>query len=175
MEFKSIARGIESTDTMMKKADVHLLRSSTICPGKYLIIVAGDVSSVQEFLQVGLKKGEPYVISHTLIPHIDSQVIHAIEGSTAPKKGSAVGILEYYAVVDAIVGADIAAKAAHIDIIEIRLGFAIGGKAFVSITGSVSEIEVAISAAKQESEKTGMLVETCVIPAIDPSVYEKLI
>ncbi|MGL5722674.1 MAG: BMC domain-containing protein [Brevinema sp.] len=175
IEFRSIARGIETADAMMKMASVHLLRSSTVCPGKYLIIIEGDVASVQESIQVGLSVGSPYIVSHTVIPNINEQVIHAIEGSTFPEKGSALGVLEYYAIVDAILGADIASKAANVQIIEIRLGFAIGGKAFVTMTGSVSEIESAISAARESTKDTGMLLETCVIPSIDPDVYQKLL
>ena len=42
LELSSIARGIETSDYMIKAAQVSLLRSSTVCPGKYMIIVGGD-------------------------------------------------------------------------------------------------------------------------------------
>lgn len=34
VELTSIARGIETCDYMVKAAQVDLLRSSTVCPGK---------------------------------------------------------------------------------------------------------------------------------------------
>ena len=46
VELTSIARGIETSDFMVKAAQVELIRSSTVCPGKYIIIIAGDRKSV---------------------------------------------------------------------------------------------------------------------------------
>ena len=39
VELNSIARGIETCDYMVKAATVELLRSSTVCPGKYLSLI----------------------------------------------------------------------------------------------------------------------------------------
>lgn len=175
IEFRSIARGIETADVMVKIAPVKLLRSATICPGKFLILIAGDTSSVQEAVNAGINKGVPYVVGDIIIPNVDPKVIQAIEGFSMPTAGKAIGILEYYAVIDAVSGADIAVKAANVDIIEIRLGFAIGGKAFVTLTGDVAEIEASIKAAKEDNSIRGMLMESCMIPSIDPSVYDKLL
>ena len=41
VELNSIARGIETCDYMVKAAQIQLLRSSTVCPGKYLILIGG--------------------------------------------------------------------------------------------------------------------------------------
>ena len=41
VELNSIARGIETCDYMVKAAQVDLIRSSTVCPGKYLVLIAG--------------------------------------------------------------------------------------------------------------------------------------
>lgn len=43
VELSSIARGIETSDYMVKAAQVDLIRSSTVCPGKYMVIIAGDI------------------------------------------------------------------------------------------------------------------------------------
>ena len=48
LELSSIARGIETSDYMIKAAQVSLLRSSTVCPGKYMIIVGGDTGAVRD-------------------------------------------------------------------------------------------------------------------------------
>ena len=40
VELNSIARGIETCDYMVKAAQVDLIRSSTVCPGKYMILIA---------------------------------------------------------------------------------------------------------------------------------------
>lgn len=42
IELSSIARGIETCDYMVKAAQVDLVRASTVCPGKYIIIIGGE-------------------------------------------------------------------------------------------------------------------------------------
>lgn len=174
IEFRSIARGVETADIMMKTSNIILLRSATVCPGKYLIIVSGDTASVHEAVKAGAQHGAPYVVGTLEIPNIDPQVVHALEGNTTPKTGRSVGVVEYYSVVDAILGADAAVKASNVDIIEIRMGFAIGGKGFFTLTGEISEVRSAVDAAKKISAESGMMVETSVISAITPEVYAKL-
>ena len=39
--------GIETSDFMVKAAQVDLIRSSTVCPGKYIILIAGDTGDVK--------------------------------------------------------------------------------------------------------------------------------
>ena len=53
VELNSIAVGIETCDFMVKAAQVDLLRASTICPGKYIVIVGGEVSAVQSSMRTG--------------------------------------------------------------------------------------------------------------------------
>lgn len=174
IEFRSIARGIETADTMMKTSNIKLILSQTICPGKYIILITGDTSSVTEAVNTGLNKGTPYIVSYLNIANIDEQVIKAIEGFVNTEKYNTVGILEYYDISDAIIAADTIVKTTPVQIIEIRMGYAIGGKAFLTFTGELSEVKTAVSAAKEISKNTGMLMESAVISAIDKDVYEKL-
>ena len=53
IELSSIAAGYLVEDTALKAADVQLLLARTICSGKFLIAIAGDVTSVQAALQAG--------------------------------------------------------------------------------------------------------------------------
>ena len=45
IEFGSIARGIYAADQMVKTSDVEIVTANSVCPGKYIAIVHGDVSS----------------------------------------------------------------------------------------------------------------------------------
>ncbi|EBS5740033.1 BMC domain-containing protein, partial [Salmonella enterica subsp. enterica serovar Eastbourne] len=44
VELSSIAKGMEVTDFMLKSAEVTLLMGKTVCPGKYVVMVGGDVA-----------------------------------------------------------------------------------------------------------------------------------
>lgn len=48
LELTSIAKGMEAGDAMLKSANVNLLVSKTICPGKFLLMLGGDVGAVQQ-------------------------------------------------------------------------------------------------------------------------------
>ena len=55
VELSSIARGVETSDYMVKAAQVDLIRSSTVCPGKFIVIVAGDTGDVKAAMQEGMR------------------------------------------------------------------------------------------------------------------------
>ena len=53
IEFGSIARGIYAADQMVKTSDVEIVTANSVCPGKYIAIVHGDVSSVETAVRRG--------------------------------------------------------------------------------------------------------------------------
>ncbi len=53
IESTSIAKGVEIADTMVKTADVEILVAKSICPGKYIVLVGGDVAAVRPELGGG--------------------------------------------------------------------------------------------------------------------------
>lgn len=172
VELHSIARGIETCDYMVKAAQVELLRASTICPGKYIVIIAGETGDVTSAMDEGKKRGGEYIVNTLLIPNINTQLIPAISMTNQVTVRGAVGVLEFYSVAAAITAADIAAKAADITLIEVRIGYAIGGKGFVTLTGDVGAVRAAVEAAGKDAE---LLVSTAVIPRPDPKVFEALL
>lgn len=172
VELNSIARGIETCDYMVKAAQVDLLRASTVCPGKYLVLISGETGDVKASMAEGIKRGGECVVDTLMLPNVHPQLIPAISSTTQiPEKG-AIGVLEFYSVASAIVAADVAAKAASITLIEVHIGYAIGGKGYVTLTGDVGAVREAVAAAAQESE---LLVGTTVIPRPAPQLYESLI
>jgi len=46
IELGSIASGIQAADLMLKTSEVELMLSRTICSGKYMTLIAGDVAAV---------------------------------------------------------------------------------------------------------------------------------
>ena len=46
IEFKTVSSGVVATDNMVKTSDVELIEAETVCPGKYIAIIAGDLSAV---------------------------------------------------------------------------------------------------------------------------------
>ncbi len=165
IEFSSIARGIGSADAMIKAAAVELVLSRTICSGKFINLVAGDVQAVKASVEAGENHGQETVIDSFIIPNVHPDVFPAMSASTDVDKLDALGIIESFSVAALIEGADAAAKAAEVKLIEIRLAMAIGGKAFVTLTGPVGAVRSAVEAGREVISRAGMLVNTEVIPS----------
>ncbi len=171
VELTSIARGIETSDYMVKAAKVDLIRASTICPGKYVTIVAGETGDVKAAMAEGTKQGGEFVVNTLMLPNVHPQLIPALSMTSQVPQGGAVGVLEFFSVASAIIAADVAAKAANVTLIEVRMGFAIGGKGFVTLTGDVGAVREAVAAASRDAE---LLLNTCVIPRPAPQLFESL-
>ena len=140
IELGSIAAGFEVADAMLKTADVELLLSRSICSGKYMVMICGDVAAVGSSVAAGSQAGGFSVIDTFVIPNVHESLFPAISGAAKVERLEALGILESFSVASLIEGADAAAKAANVRLIELRLAMALGGKAFVTLTGSVAAV-----------------------------------
>lgn len=174
LELNSIAKGVEAADAMLKAAEVCLLAAHPSCPGKYHILVSGEVAAVQASVEAGAAVGGAFVIDQLVIARIHPQVIEAINLSTLPDGINAVGILEFFSVTASILGADAAVKAADVTLLEIRLGTGIGGKSFVVLTGEVAAVEEATRCGAACAAETGLLVSRVVIPSPHPDIFKSL-
>ena len=54
IELTSIASGFLACDSMLKAADVSVVLSRSICSGKYMVMVRGDVAAVQAAVSAGV-------------------------------------------------------------------------------------------------------------------------
>lgn len=174
LELNSIAKGVEAADAMLKAAEVRLLTAKPSCPGKYNVLIAGEVAAVQASIDAGVAVGGGNVIDQLVIARIHPQVIEAINLATMPERVNAVGVMEYFSVTASVLGADAAVKAADVTLLEVRLGTGIGGKSFVVLTGEVAAVEEATQAGCAQAEEQGMLVSRVVIANPHPDVFKSL-
>jgi microcompartment protein CcmL/EutN len=175
LELTSIASGFLGCDAMLKAADVDLVLSRSICSGKYMVMVRGDVAAVEAAVSAGKAGTRFSVIDSFVIPNLHDAVFPAISGSTKVEMLDALGIVESFSVASLIEGADAAVKAANVQLIEIRLAMALGGKAFVTLTGNVAAVEAAVAAAADIVGRKGMLVNKVVIPSPRPELLNEMI
>ena len=107
IEFKTVSAGITAADRMVKTSDVELLEAQTVCPGKYIALIAGDLSAVTAAVDTAknFEKGE--LISSFVLGNPDESIFPAIYGSSNIEGVEALGILETYDAASIIVAADI--------------------------------------------------------------------
>ncbi len=175
IELGSIAGGYEVADAMLKTADVDLILARSICSGKYMVMVRGDVAAVQSSVDAGSQTGGFSVIDTFVIPNLHDSVFPALSGAVKVERLEALGILESFSVASLIEGADAAAKAANVQLVEVRLAMALGGKAFVTMTGDVAAVRSAVDAGAQAIARKGLLVNKVVIPNPRPELLAEMI
>ncbi len=165
VETSSIAKGYEVADAVLKAADVKIVVSRTICPGKYMVLIGGSVDAVNASIEAGIKIGAHTVVDDFIIPNIHPDVFPAINGAAVMPEIKALGVIEGFTVSSVIEAADAAVKAAKVELVNIHLAMAIGGKGFVTLTGEVGAVQAAVDSGSAVIEKKGLLVEKVVIPS----------
>lgn len=163
IELSSIAAGFEAADAMLKAAEVEIVLSRSICSGKYMVLIAGDVAAVTSSVEAGSRTARGSVIDSFVIPHVHRDVFPAISGAANVALLEALGIVESFSVASLIEAADAAIKAAKVHLIEIRLAMALGGKAFLTLTGDVAAVQAAVDAGAAVVANKGVLVNKVVI------------
>lgn len=175
VELNSVAAGVVAGDVMLKAANVELVVAQPTCPGKFIVIVAGDTSSVETAVAAGKSEGRDKVVDTLMIPSVDKEVIPAIMRTSAPEQRESVGVIETFSLASAVLAADYAVKSAAIDLIEVRLGRGLGGKAFVVVTGKVSDVATATEYARAQLAMDGMVLNITVVPSLHPDLYQALL
>ncbi len=175
IEFKTTATGVVAADTMVKTADVELIEAETVCPGKYIALVGGDLSAVRAAVDAACTRYENQLIDSFVLGNPHESIFPAIYGATHVEKVEALGILETYDVASIITAADIAAKTAIVDLIELRIAKGMCGKSYMYLTGTVSAVEAAIEKAKQSIAESGMYLDSSVIAHPDKQLCDKVL
>ncbi|GAB4272239.1 MAG: BMC domain-containing protein [Candidatus Rifleibacteriota bacterium] len=175
IELSSISIGYLVTDTMLKTASVDLILSRTVCPGKFICMVWGDVAAVEASVEAGIRMAQGYLVNDLVIPNLHSQIYPAMTATNMISETGALGVIETFDIVSTILAADASVKAADITLCEIRIAMAIGGKAFYTFTGDVAAVEAAVEAGLNSLAGKGLVVHHVVIPRPRPELFQEFI
>lgn len=173
-EIMSIPLGYEACDAMLKASSVELVSAGCVCAGKFYIVVTGEVAAVRSSVEAGKEKAGSSLVDSLVIPNVDEQVAPAISACTFPEEMKALGVMETFSLCAAVYAADAAAKAADIELLEVRLGRGLGGKSFITLTGEVAAVQAAVKAAEALEEPQGMMSQSVVIPAPHPDLLRTI-
>jgi len=165
LELSSIALGHLAEDAMLKSAPVDLLQARTICSGKYIVVVGGDVAAVTAAVDAGAAVSTGALIERRVIPRVHPSVFPAISMAVdvSPEAMGALGVIETFSASSIIEVADAAAKTAAVELLRVHLAMALGGKGFVLLTGDVASVEAAVGAGCEIAADEGILVGRAVI------------
>ncbi len=175
IELCSVAKGFEVGDALLKTAGSDLVEAHSVCPGKFIVIIAGDTANVESSLQRGLGLAGDAFVDKLLIPNAHPQLFPAIRGTSDIPALDALGVIETFSAAAAVAAADAAAKKADIKLIDVRLANALGGKGYVTLTGSVGAVRSAVNGGCQAIKKDGLLIRRVVIPSPHPGLRKSIL
>ena len=175
VEFKTVSSGMRAADTMVKTADVELLQADTVCPGKFLALISGDLSAVNAAVEAASKQEAEQLIDRFVLGNPHDSIFTALYGASEIDSPSALGVLETFSAAAAVVAADTAAKTALVDLIELRLARGMCGKSYMFLTGEVAAVQAAIERAKQTVAKEGMYLDSSVIARPDKKIRDAIL
>ena len=173
LELGSIAIGIRCGDAMVKRSPVEVLRAGTVHPGRFLVLVAGRVATVEEALIAGFEAAEGHLLDHVHLPQADPQVTAALCGRQVTGDLEAYGIIETCTAASLLAAADRAVKGADVTLRHLRLADDLGGKAYCAVAGDLTDVQTAVEMAWQ-GIPTPHRVSHVVIPRLHDEMRRNL-
>jgi microcompartment protein CcmL/EutN len=173
LELSSIARGVVVADAALKRAPAVLLSSRTLSGGKHLVVLEGDVASVEEAMAAGAAAAGQKLVDRCELAMADDAVWPMLVAGGVVDGGGwegdpdaeAVVIVEVSTVCAAIAAADAALKAAAIVIRDVKLAVDLAGKAVFTFTGSLDSAQASAEAAQAAAEARMVGLELIAQPA----------
>ena len=175
VEYKTVSSGVTAADAMVKTAEVDIIEAQTVCPGKYIAVISGELSGVRAAVLTANVSYAAHLINSFVLGNPHESIFPAIYGAAAVEQVSALGILETYDASSIIVAADIAAKTAIVTLIELRIARGMCGKSYLMLTGEVAAVEAAIEKAKREIGADGMYLDSSVIAHPDEKIWRAVL
>jgi microcompartment protein CcmL/EutN len=174
VEYSSIATGILAADAMVKRAPIDTIKSGTVQPGKYLVLIGGMVADVEESLAAGREVGAAALVDYILLPQVHPEVVDAIGGGRVPEVTDSLGVIETTTVAASIHAADAGIKGAVVRLVEVRLADGLGGKGIVLFSGLVADVEAAVEIGVGVLGRPELLVRQVVIPQLHTEMWENV-
>lgn len=175
VEYKTVSSGMRAADRMVKTAEVEILQADTVCPGKFMVLISGDLSAVKASVEAASVVDAEQLIDTFVLGNPHDSIFSALYGASEIGNPDALGILETFSAAAAIVAADTAAKTAMVELIELRLARGMCGKSYMLLTGEIAAVEAAIERAKVGAGENGMFLDSAVIPRPDKKFWSKIL
>lgn len=175
VEYKTVSSGMQAADIIVKTADVEVIEATTVCPGKYMVLISGELSAVRAAVEAAAAKLPDSLIDKFVLGNPHESIFTALYGTTDIGNPDALGVIETFSSCSAIVAADVAAKTSLVDLIELRLSRGMCGKSYVLLTGGIAAVEAAVDRAKKSVGEDGMFLDSAVIPHPDEKIWHSIL
>ena len=146
VEYKTVSAGVVAADAMVKTSEVSIIEAQTVCPGKYIVIISGDLSAVNAAVETAKTLHEKHLINSFVLGNPHESIFPAIYGAAKIEEVSALGVAR-----------------------------GMCGKSYLMLTGEVAAVEAAIERAKMVAAEGGMYLDSSVIAHPDAQIRDAIL
>lgn len=142
-------RGLRALDALAKEAPVEVVATGTVQCGHYLIAFRGQPEAVIRSLDRALAIDGGALLDRVLLHDAEPRLVPAFRDGVVrwPAPGDTLGVLQSSSCPTILGAVEAALKGALVELVELRLGDGLGGKALATLWGEVHDVEAAIELA----------------------------
>ena len=82
VEYKTVSAGVTAADAMVKTSEVDIIEAQTVCPGKYIAVISGDLSAVKAAVDMAKTNYGMHLINSFVLGNPHDSIFPAIYGAT---------------------------------------------------------------------------------------------
>jgi len=150
LDIGDIPLGLVALDALAKEARVHVLSAGTVQDGRYLILFGGQVEPVEFSFSKAVHAARHSLRDAVLLPWAEERIAPAILDNVIrwPAPGDTLGVMQNATSPSMIKAVDKALKGALVDLVQLRIGDGLGGKAIATLWGETHDVEAALELAE---------------------------
>lgn len=170
LEIDGVPRALKAQDAALKRAAITVLACAPVSPGKVVLMLAGDVASVEEALAAASDDLGSRLVDKLFLPGIHPAVLAAVRGDRHSISTDALGIFELSSVAATVLAGDAAVKAVEVRIGRMHLASGFAGRGYFTVMGTQSDVEAAAAAVSEAAGER--LLDAEVIAAPHDEVFD---
>lgn len=170
-EFKSISKGTEVTDVMLKEAEVTILLFRVICPGRLLVILSGDDAAIKTVFISGNEAGHENILDSEVISGVQKIIINALTSRMMMPAKGALGLFETMTISSGIKALDNTLKGGNLNLVKLQIASGISGRLVFTVSGDVSDVEQGLKSGVEAIEAR-RVINTSIIRSPDEMILK---
>lgn len=174
LEMKGAACGVTAVDVAVKAAYIEILQAKVACPGKFMVLIAGEMAAVETAVAATKAVVGSGIYDSCLLGRVHPALYWGLydqfsyplqeESRSSRRNNESLGIVETLSIAAGLASADAGLKSAAVDLKELRLGYALGGRSYFVFSGNTSDVEAALRSATKVATQRGSLGSQALIP-----------
>ncbi|MEZ4222881.1 MAG: BMC domain-containing protein [Polyangiaceae bacterium] len=165
LDIADVPAGLVALDVLAKEAEVRIVSAGTVQSGRFLILFGGDVEPVERSFERASSSAGAALCDAVLLPWAEERIAPAIAKGTRrwPAPGDSLGVLQNSTSPTLLRAVDAALKGALVDLVELRIGDGLHGKAIASVWGETHDVEAAVELADAAAQRGNAAGWSCAV------------